>query len=31
MLGKDYFVDGLTVEKLGLRGVTPEEVKALIN
>jgi opine dehydrogenase len=31
MLGKDYFVDGLTVEKLGLRGMTPEEVKALIN
>ena len=30
MLGKDYFVDGLTAEKLGLQGVTPEEVKALI-
>lgn len=31
MLGKDYFVDGLTVEKLGLRGMTPEEVKVFIN
>ncbi len=31
MLGKDYFVDGLTVEKLGLEGMTPEEVKALIS
>ena len=31
MLGKDYFVDGLTAGKLGLRGMTPEEVKTFIN
>lgn len=31
MLGKDYFVDGLTVEKLGLQGMTPADVKAFIS
>jgi opine dehydrogenase len=30
MLGKDYFVDGLTVEKLGLQGITPEDLKSMI-
>jgi opine dehydrogenase len=30
MLGKNYFVDGLTVEKLGLQGKTPEEVKEML-
>lgn len=31
MLGKNYFVDGLTVEKLGLQGMTPADVKAFIS
>jgi opine dehydrogenase len=30
MLGKNYFVDGLTAEKLGLQGMTPEELKSMI-
>jgi len=30
MIGVDYFVDGLTVEKLGLQGMTPQDLKALI-
>jgi opine dehydrogenase len=30
MLGKDYFVEGLTAEKLGLQGMTPAEVKAIL-
>ncbi len=30
MLGKDYFVEGLTADKLGLQGMTPADVKAII-
>lgn len=30
MLGVDYFVDGLTVEDLGIEGMTPADVKALV-
>ena len=30
MLGKDYFVDGLTAEKLGLQGISPQELKSLV-
>ena len=30
MLGKDYFVDGLTAEKLGIKGMTPEDLKSMI-
>ncbi|MBT8369132.1 MAG: NAD/NADP octopine/nopaline dehydrogenase family protein [Deltaproteobacteria bacterium] len=31
MLGKDYFVEGLTVEKLGLQSMTPADVKAFVS
>ncbi len=31
MLGKDYFADGLTVDDLGIRGMTSEDVKDLIS
>jgi opine dehydrogenase len=31
MLGKDYFVEGLTVNKLGLQDMTPADVKALVS
>ena len=30
MLGKDYFVEGLTTDKLGLKGMTPADVKAIL-
>ena len=30
MLGKDYFVDGLTAEKLGLQEMTPDKLKSMI-
>jgi opine dehydrogenase len=30
MIGKDYFVDGLTAEKLGVQGMRPQELKSLI-
>jgi len=30
MLGKNYFVDGLTGEKLGIAGMTPKDLKAII-
>ena len=30
MLGKDYFVDGLTGEKLRIAGMKPEDLKAII-
>lgn len=31
MLGKDYFVEDLTVDDLGIRGMTSENVKALVS
>jgi hypothetical protein len=31
MLGKNYFVEGLTVEKLGLQGMTPQDVRQLVS
>lgn len=30
MLGRDFFIEGLTAEKLGLKGMTPEELKSMI-
>ena len=31
MLGKDYFVEGLTANKLGLQDMTPADVKAFVS
>jgi opine dehydrogenase len=31
MLGKDYFVEGLTADKLGLQDMTPADVKAFVS
>jgi opine dehydrogenase len=31
MLGRNYFIDGLTVEKLGLQGMTPQDVRQLVS
>ena len=31
MLGKDYFVEGLTAGKLGLQDMTPADVKAYVS
>jgi opine dehydrogenase len=31
MLGKDYFVEGLTAGKLGLQGMTPADLKAFVS
>ena len=30
MLGEDYFTKGLTVEEMGIAGLTPEELKSMI-
>jgi opine dehydrogenase len=30
MTGVDYFTEGLTVDDLGIKGMSPEDVKALV-
>jgi len=30
MLGRDYFIEGLTVKDLGIEGMSPEDVKAIL-
>jgi opine dehydrogenase len=30
MTGVDYFTEGLTVDDLGINGMTPEDVRAMV-